>query len=61
MVNDHVFGETGDICLLDLRIVKIVEIIEDRHGVSRREQPFNEMGTDETSPSCDQNSHVVRT
>jgi hypothetical protein len=60
MVNTHVFGETGDISPLDLRIVEIVEVIEDGHPVSRREQSFNEMGADETSPTCDQNSHAAK-
>jgi hypothetical protein len=60
MVNGHIFGETGDICLLDLRIVEIVEVIEDHHGVSCREQSFNEMGADETGPACDQDSHGAR-
>ena len=57
MVNGHIFGETGDICMLDSRIVKIVEVIEDCNCVPGREQAFNEMGTDETRSPSDQNSH----
>ena len=60
MVNGHMFGETGDVCLLDLRIVKIVEVIEDDDGVSSRQQALNEMGADETGSACDQNSHEAR-
>ena len=30
MVNRHIFGNGGNVCMLDLRIVKIVEVIEDR-------------------------------
>jgi hypothetical protein len=60
MMNGHIFGETGDICLLDLRIVKIVEVIEDDDGVSCREQAFDEMGADETGSACDQDSHGAR-
>src|SRR5262245_28392593 len=57
MVNGHIFGKTGDICLLDLWIVKIVEVIEDDDGVSCCEQAFSEMGADETSPAGNQDSH----
>src|SRR6266542_243096 len=60
MVNSHIFGETGDICLLDLRIVKIVEVIEDDDGVSCREQMFSEMRADETSPACNKNPHGAK-
>src|SRR5947207_13697819 len=59
-MNGHIFGETGDIRLLDLRIVEIIEVIEDHDGVSCREQVFNEMGADKTGSSCDQNSHLPR-
>src|SRR6266542_3487891 len=59
MVNGHIFGETGDICLLDLRIVKIVEVIEDDDGVSCPEQAFNEMGADETSSACFRGSQTA--
>src|SRR5437899_9658000 len=60
MMNGHIFGETGDIRLLDLRIVEIIEVIEDHDGVSCREQVFNEMGADKTGSACDQDSHVPR-
>jgi hypothetical protein len=56
-VNGHVFGETGDVCMLDSRIVKIVEVIEDGDHVPGSEQAFNEMGADKTRPASDQNSH----
>jgi hypothetical protein len=60
MVNGHIFGEAGNVCLLDSPIVKIVEIIEDYDCVSGRQQVFDEMGADETGTACDQNSHVAR-
>src|SRR5436309_14461213 len=60
MVNDHVFAKAGNVCVLDLRIVKIVEVIEDDDGVSCREQAFNEMGADETCAASDKNSHAPR-
>ena len=60
MVNDHVFGETGDICLLDLRIVKIVEVIQDGHFAPGREQFFDQVRADETRAASDKNSHAPR-
>jgi hypothetical protein len=57
MVNGDIFGETGDICMLDSRIVKIVEVIDDCDDVPGRKQAFNEVGADETRPPSDQNSH----
>ena len=59
MVNGHILGETSDVCVLDSRIVKIVEVIEDGDRVPGREQAFNEMGADETSPAGDQDSHLT--
>src|SRR5207247_10365999 len=29
VMNRHVFGDTRNVCVLDLRVVKIVEVIED--------------------------------
>ena len=60
MVNGHIFGETSDVCVLDSRIVKIVEIIEDGDRVPGREQAFNEMGANETCSASDQNSHGAK-
>src|SRR5439155_22706409 len=57
MVNGHVFGKTGNVCVLYLRIVKIIEVIEDGDFMLGREQLLGEMGADETSAACDQNSH----
>ena len=59
MVNGHILGETSDVCVLDSRIVKIVEVIEDGDRVPGGEQAFNEMGADETSPAGDQDSHLT--
>src|SRR5437763_16794842 len=59
-MNGRSFGETGDIRLLDLRIVEIIEVIEDHDGVSCRQQVLNEIGADKTGSACDQNSHLPR-
>ena len=55
-----IFGETGDVCMFDSRIVKIVEVIENGDCVPDREQSFDEMGAYETRPASDQNSHGAR-
>jgi len=41
-------------------MVKIVEVIQDDDGMSCPEQAFSEMGADETSSACDQDSHVAK-
>jgi len=61
MVNRHIFGDGGNVRVLDLRIVKIVEVIEDGDLMPSREQFLGKMRADETSASSHENSHVVRT
>src|SRR5437762_13774843 len=60
MMTAHIFGETGDICVLDLRIVKIVEVIQDGHFAPGREQFFDQVRADETRAASDKNSHAPR-
>jgi hypothetical protein len=43
VVNGYVPGETGNVLVLDLRIIKIVEVIEDDHIVTGREQLLDKM------------------
>ena len=50
-------GDGGHVGALDLRVVKIVEIVEDRDFVSACEQLLDEMRTNETRAARDQNSH----
>jgi hypothetical protein len=60
MVNRHIFGDCGNVCVLDLRIVKIVEVIENGDVVPAREEFFDEMGADKTSATRDEYSHAAR-
>ena len=60
VADGYVFGETGDVCLLDPRIVKIIEIVEDDHGVPGRQQRLDKMRPNETRAACDQDSHVAK-
>ena len=46
-----------DIRVLDLRVVKLVEIVEDRDGVTGREQLLDKVGADEPRTARNQNSH----
>ena len=42
----------------DLRIVKIVEVVENRDFVLRHEQPLDKMRANETGAARDENSHA---
>src|SRR5689334_5868257 len=53
VVNGQIFGETADVCPLDLRIVKVVEVIEDTNLVSGCQQRFSKMGANETRAARD--------
>jgi hypothetical protein len=58
--NAYVFSETGNVRVLNLRIVKIIEIIQDHDFMPSSEQLLNQMRADETCAACDQNSHKAR-
>src|SRR6266496_2003534 len=60
MVDGYVCGEPGNVCLLDLRIIKIVEVIEDDDLVSALQQLLDEMRSNETRATCHQNSHGAK-
>src|SRR5206468_11224051 len=60
MMNRHLFGDTSNVCVLDLPIVKIVEVVEDRDFVPSLEQFLNKMGADETSAAGDEDSHACQ-
>ena len=57
MVNGDLILNCCDICMLDLWIVKIVEVVENGNVVSRDQQFFREMRTDKTRAAGNQNSH----
>jgi hypothetical protein len=56
----YVFGETSDIRVLDLRIVKIVKIVQNDDFMTNAEQLLYQVRADEAGAACDQDSHQVR-
>jgi hypothetical protein len=57
VVHRHVFGKTGNVCVLYLRIVKIIEVVENGDFMPGREQLLDKMRPNETGAACDENSH----
>ena len=57
VTNGHFAGETGNVRMLNLRIVKIVEVIEDDNVMPGCEQFLNKMRADKPSAASDQDSH----
>jgi hypothetical protein len=60
MMNCYLFSKTGNVCLFDLRIVKIIEVVEDGDFESSGEQFFDKMGAYETSATGHEDSHSAR-
>jgi hypothetical protein len=60
VTNSYVFSQTSDIRVLDLRIVKIIEIVKDDDFVTDSEQLLGKMRPDKTGAACDQYSHKAR-
>src|SRR5215470_15709551 len=60
VANGYVFCKTSNVRLLDLRIVKIVEVIQDDHLMARQEQLLNKMRADEARATRDQDSHGAK-
>ena len=56
-MNPDLRCHTSDIGLLDLWVVKVVKIVENRNGVAGRKQLFDEMRADEPRTTRDKNSH----
>jgi hypothetical protein len=60
VANGHVFCETSNVRLLDLRIVKIIEIVEDDDVMIGSEQLFNQVRPDKAGTACHQDSHGAK-
>src|SRR6266487_383950 len=60
VAHDHVLGKTSNIRVLNLWIVKIIEIVEDDHVVPVRQELLDKMRPDETGAACDQDSHGAK-
>ena len=60
VANRYVFCETSNVRLFDLRIVKIIEIVEDDDFMIGSEQLFNQVLPDKASTACHQDSHGAK-
>ena len=60
MVNSYVRCETGYVGVLDLRLIKIVEVIEDDDSMSGHQKLLDKMRSNKTRATCHQNSHGTK-
>ena len=57
MTNGYITRKTGNVRVLNLRIVKIVEVIQDDDFMLRSQQLLGKMRADKPGASSDQDSH----
>jgi hypothetical protein len=60
VANGYVFCETSDVRVLDLRVVEIIEIIQDDDFMPHIEQLLGKMRPDKAGTACDQDSHGAK-
>ena len=60
VANGYVFCKTSNVRVLDLRIVKIIEIVHDDDFMPTSEQFLNQMRPDKAGTACDQDSHGAK-
>src|SRR6266403_6408208 len=60
VTNGYVFCKTSNVRVLDLRIVKIIEIVQDDDFMPASEQLLNQMRPDKSGAACDHDSHKAR-
>src|SRR5712691_9958028 len=60
VANGYVFCEISNVRVLDLRIVKIIEIVHDDDFMPASEQLLNQVRPDKAGAACDQDSHKAR-
>src|SRR2546423_1486031 len=60
VADGYVFGKTSNIRVLNLWIVKIIEIVEDDDFMPGRQELLDKMRPDETRAACDQDSHGAK-
>ena len=60
VANGYVFCKISNVRVLDLRIVKIIEIVHDDDFMPTSKQFLNQMRPDKAGTACDQNSHKAR-
>jgi hypothetical protein len=60
VANGYVFCKISNVRVLDLRIVKIIEIVQDDDFMPASEQLLNQMRPDKAGTACDQDSHGAK-
>jgi hypothetical protein len=60
VANGYVFCDISNVRVLDLRIVKIIEIVQDDDFMPDSKQLLNQMRPDKSGAACDQDSHKAR-
>jgi hypothetical protein len=60
VANGYVSCQISNVRTLNLRIVKIIEIVQDDDFMSDGEQLLNQMRPDKAGAACDQDSHKAR-
>ncbi len=60
VANGYVFCKTSNVRVLDLRIVKIIEIVQDDDFMPAGEQLLGKMRPDKASTACYQDSHGAK-
>src|SRR5262245_47320131 len=60
MANRYVAQKPGNVRVLDLRIVKIVEVVQDDNFMPGGEQLLNKMRPNETRAACYQDPHGAK-
>jgi hypothetical protein len=60
VTNGYVFCETSNVRALDLRIVKIIEIVQDDDFMLHGEQLLGKVRPDKAGAACDQDSHGAK-
>ncbi len=60
VANGYVFCKASNIRVLDLRVVKIVEIVQDDDFMPYSEKLLGKMRPNKAAAACDQNSHGAK-
>jgi hypothetical protein len=60
VINGYVFCEASNVRVFDLRIVKIIEIVQDDHFMPDSEQLLDKVRPNKAGPACDKDSHGAK-
>jgi hypothetical protein len=59
VVNRHVASETGNIRTLDLRVIEVVEVVENDDLMPGGQQLLDKMRANKSSTACHEDSHCA--